>query len=356
MGPKKKSKPKKKIQEPKVIEMPSIFKKLEYTVRQAKKPIDNNHLLKEVNYRIELYNKEISDNINSGKKIEDDAFKENLFKNLISLKSQVDLTDDEYLKSVHIGKLWEFYERNLKFYYDVSYINKRTKKNEYEKLEDEDFNQKSNTYFASNSPLYFESEHRTEDGGILPPKDRLKEFKSKHVDNLKDQIIDHMKEKENDVDKEMFNNTMASGFNLRSTQYTTFPKNNIISQNSTGTKFFVPSKEQYKVDHINSLREIKSSYGYHRPIYNIDNLAIENKYLNEKNRELAEKRSLEEHIEYIDKWGRARSQYKTAVDNKYELIDRSEYAIKKMIEEKESKRDVLKSAFSAYSEKNNELK
>ncbi len=358
MGPKKKLKAKKKIVEIKPIEMPKIFKPIQHKQIEVKTPLNNEHLLKEINYRLDLFKNEMHLNIFESKEIKDNTFKDSFYKNIYLLKSQIDLNDDKYLRSIQIQNLWEYYEKNLKFYYDVNYINKRTTGSSYEKHDFEDTNKISNAYWSSNVPLFFESEHTTDDAGILPPKDRLKESKTKHV-NIPDDNTTEKPDKDDfeDNEKEMFNNTFASGFNLRSTQYTQFPTKQPVSQNSTGMKFFVPSKEQYKIDHLNSKREIKSSYGYNRPNYNLDNLTIEHKFLIEKHKDLAEKRHIEEQKEFIDKWGKARSYYKTALDNKYELIDRTEKAVKLLDKEKELKEKRIKSAFSAYENKSeNEAK
>lgn len=363
MGPKPKSKkgakkPKQEVK--KVIEMPSIFKKVQRLEKENPKPKDNAYLLNEIDSKISNFNAETKNYIENGSAIDDFEFKQSFFSKLESLVVQLKMMEDPYLKSLHIDTVWDWYTKNYKFYFDVSHIKERTTKNTYERHDNTLNNKNVITYQASNLPLEFESDHRTEDAGILPPKERLKEFKVKHVDlymNLmKDsEAINNFSEKELD-EKDKMLLSATSGFPMRSTQYTNFNAGNVYSQNSTSSKFFPSNslKDISKFTELERLREIKSSYGFNRPKYTLENLNVENKFLIEKNRELAEKRNLEEHREFIDKWGRARSQYKESVDTKYDIlkgIKRQNYEIQHA---KENERTNLKSAFSAYSEARSE--
>lgn len=359
MRPKSKSKGKKKKQvEIKQIQMPPIFKKVEYMRKEKKEPLNNNHLLKEIDYQINIYDREVNDSIKKGIKFKDFHFKNNFFKNLKSLKAQVDFIDDINLKSKHIQSLWKYYEDNSKFYYDVSYINSKSIKPDYEKNEEENTSLKSNTYFADNIPLTFEFENRTEDAAILPPKDRLKEYISKHVhlNNLKEEKDN---EKVIDKDKETrekeFLKTGGSTLFQKSTQYTQFPQYQNTFYNTNRSQFgnfFIPTKDDYKLDNINNSKEIKSSYGFYKPPHTIDNLIIENKNHIQKNKEVAERRHLHEQREFLDKWGRARSQYKTSVNDKYEILLRINVE-KKRIEEEKAKEDLIKYDKSVFNEYDN---
>lgn len=365
MGPKAKSakkgakKPKQEVK--KVIEMPSIFKKVQRIEKENPKPKDNAYLLEEIESKISIYNSETKNFIENGSPIDDIEFKQSFFSKLESLVVQLKMMEDPYLKSLHIDTVWDWYTKNYKFYFDVSHIKERTTKNNYERHDNISKDKNVITYQASNLPIDFEGDHRTEDAGILPPKERLKDFRTKHVDlymNLmkdNEAAINNFSEKDMD-EKDKMLLSATSGFPMRSTQYTNFNPGNVYSQNSTSSKFFPSSslKDISKFTELERLREIKSSYGFNRPKYTLENLNVENKFLIEKNRELAEKRNLEEHREFIDKWGRARSQYKESVDTKYDIlkgIKRQNYEIQHA---KDNERSNLKSAFSAYSEARSE--
>ena len=68
-------------------------------------------------------------------------------------------------------------------------------------------------------------------------------------------------------------------------------------------------------------RETKFSYSFNRPIYNYYSMYVENKIIQNKMKNLAEKRSKEEIDEKMEKYGYQRAKYKEGIINKYELRD-----------------------------------
>lgn len=65
-------------------------------------------------------------------------------------------------------------------------------------------------------------------------------------------------------------------------------------------------------------REIKSSYSTFRPRYDYSNLVVEKTNLAAKQKELAEKRNLEEMKEMLNEWGISRARYVEEVEKKHE--------------------------------------
>ena len=68
-------------------------------------------------------------------------------------------------------------------------------------------------------------------------------------------------------------------------------------------------------------RETKFSYSFNRPIYNYYSMYAEKKIIQNKMKNLAEKRSREEIDEKMEKYGYNRAKYKEGIINKYELRD-----------------------------------
>ena len=68
-------------------------------------------------------------------------------------------------------------------------------------------------------------------------------------------------------------------------------------------------------------RETKFSYSFNRPIYNYYSVYAEKKIIQNKMKNLAEKRSKEEIDEKMEKYGFHRAKYKEGIINKYELRD-----------------------------------
>ena len=261
---------------------------------------------------------------------------------------------------------------------------------------------KSNRYEAGKYPIYFEHDHRTENDGILPPKDRLKEFESKHVDkyllNLKTKsnininnnsskanenniFENNDNEINNDTDNLYDNNNNNNNIlkptfieknlystvtsNFISTAYTSFYKtNNKLPVLINNNNIKVSDDNNQLVNNLNTVdysivkdqikKEIKSNYIYHRPDYELSNLEIEKKVFINKNKDLKEKRNLEENKEFIDKWGKSRAFYKENLIAKAEMIENIKN-LNNLIEtskiDKQNQILLNKNAFAEYKEK-----
>ena len=96
----------------------------------------------------------------------------------------------------------------------------------------------------------------------------------------------------------------------QSTKYGTFyNKGKSKPEINTGTDWFSKTGLDFK-------KEIKESYSYIRPPYEYEFLYLENKILQEKQKELAEKRNAEEINKGVWELGFKKSFYKMAINEK----------------------------------------
>lgn len=355
----KKSKTKIVRQEIKSTDIPTIFKKVQRISTSKLEPLNNDHLLAEIYAKMDHFREIKSNKLED--EVETDYMNEPIYKSLSNLTLQISKVEDKYLKSIQIERLYEWYSDKLRKLNSIRKINKKTKKSHWEKIYVKT-DLKSNFYEAQNYPVVFEKENRTEDTQILPPKDRLKEFLTKHVDAFEESQKTN-REKFNQLEEDKQLSRTGSMTNFKSTMYATsnqfndkfnktgmssvsnntqiFNMNKIGAMNNmnrtTMSGFYNPilaesdpnsntfyfqnvSNELTKDFNLNNNKEIKSSYNFYRPNYQLQTLNIENNYLKELNQELKNKRTLEENKQYMDKWGKARSQYKSNLNQKQEFI------------------------------------
>lgn len=132
----------------------------------------NNQKFKEMKDLLDNYHIELDKGIRENSKIENENFKKHFFSSLENLLNQVAMIKNDKTKSERIDDVFIWFNKRIQFFKDLNTINARTSKNIYEKYPEVDTNKKSNYYEAGEYPLFFESKHRTEDDGLLPPKDR----------------------------------------------------------------------------------------------------------------------------------------------------------------------------------------
>lgn len=283
--------------------------------------VDDGHPgFNEMKYRLDIYRDEVEKGIQTNIPIEHENFKKNFYTALDALLIQASFIKDKKLRTEKIVKVFEWFKLKIDSFNNLKCIDTRTDKNPYENYPNMENSIKSDYYQAVNYPTIFEREHRTEDEGLMPPKDRLKEFKTKKItrDLLnRDKAEEDFKglnnlnkfdqTKTNDKQRIM---SAASSIALRTTHYTA---------SNTGTKFFQPANLPNIETPFDPIREIKSSYSYLRPKYDYSHLILEKNCINEKNKELAEKRTQEEMKEYINQWGMQKAKFKEDVHKKHEL-------------------------------------
>lgn len=120
---------------------------------------------------LENYHQELEKGIKENLKIENENFKKHFFNCLENLLNQLALLRNEK-KQEKINEIFQWFNKRIQFFKDMNSITSRTSKNPYEKYPDIDTGKKTDYYEAGNFPLFFESKNRTEDDGLLPPKDR----------------------------------------------------------------------------------------------------------------------------------------------------------------------------------------
>lgn len=307
---------KKNKSKPKVIEIPKLFPDREITVKLIKPEAqDNSHFLNEIKEKIDQYNIEVVNHIIKNDPVEYQNFKRNFYGNLEILYQQTVIIEDKNLKSIRTKQIWDWYQDRLKFFTDIHNINSRTQSAEWERHPNLDnLDTKSDYYKAFNYPNKFEYDFRTEHEGLLPPKDRLKEFVTKHIIS-KDHIEDNDK-------KDLLKSTTKTKGDERLISANSGLRNTNYTSNTTGSKFFRSSEKSAALrDSKSASKLIKSNFSHLKPMYNLSNLSIENTFIIHKNRQLSQKRHQEEVKEYLQDWGRKKAYFNQDQQKNTEIRD-----------------------------------
>ena len=171
--------------------------------------------------------------------------------------------------------------------------------------------------------------HRCFIGGYESASKRLLEYNTKKLNSTsKVSNITFGDENTNFYGKSVGYNTMTNfkpiddvNINLpnyistsqNSTKYGTFyNKGKSKPEINTGTDWFSKTGLDFK-------KEVKESYSFIRPPYEYEFLLLENKILQQKQKDLAEKRNLEEIDDGVGEWGFRKSFYNGAVNEKNEM-------------------------------------
>ena len=219
-----------------------------------------------------------------------------------------------------IVKIYNWYFDKVKRDKDLKKISERTEKEWYQEEEEEPIKQEP----VKNEEI---KKHRSFIYGYESANKRLLEFNTKKISNPKKiSKITFGDENINFYGKSIGYNTMTNfkpinDINLpnyistsqNSTKYGTFyNKGKSKPEINTGTDWFSKTGLDFK-------KEVKESYSYIRPPYEYEFLLLENKILQQKQKDLAEKRNLEGLEETINEWGFRKSFYHGAVNEKSEM-------------------------------------
>ena len=219
-----------------------------------------------------------------------------------------------------IVKIYNWYFDKVKRDKDLKKISERTEKEWYQEEEVEPVKQEP----VKNEEI---KKHRSFIYGYESANKRLLEFNTKKISNPKKiSKITFGDENINFYGKSIGYNTMTNfkpinDINLpnyistsqNSTKYGTFyNKGKSKPEINTGTDWFSKTGLDFK-------KEVKESYSYIRPPYEYEFLLLENKILQQKQKDLAEKRNLEGLEETINEWGFRKSFYHGAVNEKSEM-------------------------------------
>jgi hypothetical protein len=278
---------------------------------------EDNSRLKEMKSKLSMYKLEVQESIKCANPIENDFFKKPFYESLETLLKEMSYITEKSLRNEKIETIYKWYYLKVSSFKKLNKIDSRSKSYTYEILPNTSDYLKSSYYEAINYPEHFEKEHRTEEGGLLPPKDRLKEFKTKKIgvgnkDSQTKQINNFNKSKEDlnniNEDKQRLYSAESS-IAMRATNYTA---------SQTSGKFFQSSSSHRNLEvGLDPVREIKSSYSYYRPKYDLTNLNIEKNSVQAKHREVAEKRNQEEMKEFMNEYSINKAFYKEEVEKKF---------------------------------------
>ena len=289
------------------------------------------------------YKSEVVKKIKEKKNIEHESFKEHLFHNLeLNLLYAIYIKNTDMRKD-KIRKTYLWFTDRLKKWNSLDKIKYRTDKNvdevyKPEEIASDDIVIKDDEYELKEFKL-----HRTDVPGLEPPKDRLKEYKTKEVRPplrfRKDKnTLEHLRFNIN-----RFHGRVGSANNMVHIK----PNNFYIK---TGNNFYNPTNVPLTSENkpIDIRKEIKSSYGYNRPAYQFSQLNIEKKIQEAKNVELREKRNQEEIKKFMDEAAIAKAKYrekreiKFSIDNivkEYEKTFKKDKTADELIKEQKEKEE-----------------
>ena len=260
------------------------------------------------------YKSEIEQKIKDKKKIEHESFKQHLFRNL-----EKNLLYGIYIKNTEMRKekirktyLW-FLER-LKKWNSLDKIKYRTDKNVDEKYMPEEIASDAIVIKDDDYELKEFKLHRTDIPGLEPPKERLKEYKTKEVRPP----LRFRKDK----------NTMEHlRFNINRFHGRVGSANNMVQLKpdkyyiKTGNNYYNPTNVPLTNENkpIEIRKEVKSAYSFNRPSYQLHQLNIEKRIIEAKNVELREKRNQEEIKKFMDEAAIAKAKYKEKREIKFSI-------------------------------------
>ena len=241
-----------------------------------------------------------------------------------------------------VVKIYNWYFDKITRDKDLKKISERTEKDWYQEEEEEP---------PKSEPIKIEEikKHRSFIGGYESAPKRLLEFNTKKINNPKKiSKITFGDENINFYGKSVGYNTMV---NFKPINDLNIPNYISTSQNSTkyGT-FYNKGKSKPEINSgtdwfsktgLDFKKEVKESYSYIRPPYEYEFLVLENKILQQKQKELAEKRNLEGLEEIIEDWGFKKSFYNGAVNEKNEMKNMIE-KYKELLKKKKIEEDIRK--------------
>ena len=273
---------------------------------------DNMKELKLIKDHLIKYKEEVESRIKLKKKIEHESFKRHLFHNLEKNVLYAIYIKSPEMRKDKIRKTYLWFMERLKKWNSLDKIRYRTDKNVDEVYKPEEI--------ASDNIIIKDDEyelkefhlHRTDIPGLEPPKERLKEYKTKEVRPparfKKDKnVMEHLRFNIN-----RFHGRVGSANNMIQMKPTKFYTN-------TGYHWYNPTNVPITDENkpIEIRKEIKSAYSYNRPVYNLEQLNIEKKIIEAKNVELREKRSKEEIKKFMDEAAIAKAKYREKREIKF---------------------------------------
>ena len=317
------------------------------------------------NFAIKEKNKQLDELISDLKYYKDQAriegkkegFKQTLYENLEKNLIELCFLTNNQIQKERLHKLYIWYKNKKESFEDLKKISAKSYKEKGEiddldvliqKEEDKKLYMEMDTS-QNNNTLQDYYKHRNKD---MLFKDMLNDYKRKLLINQYSYSEADEKKKqqmlENDenvpIDKNMYktlsmasfknfsnNGEMSTFYSTKNGQNSFSLKKNIM--NKTFTHFEKVESgicektfySQYNKENNTFFpplnRETKFSYSFNRPAYNYYSVYAENKIIQNKMKNLAEKRSREEIDEKMNVYGYQKSKLKESIINKYELRD-----------------------------------
>lgn len=238
-----------------------------------------------ISFKNELYESIISKKTNSIKGLTSteekdhiEEFKSTIYPQLEKIVNDVLYINNPQLRKDKIDSTYNWFHKNFSFFKDLMQMKERTKPLPNEKLTELEKNQNRKDFINDFHNEYIESvinnglEHRTELNNISKPSNLVKDYKRKHVNK-------------SDMRK------LIEFDNRKNVKYNS-----------------------------NDLKEIKNSYSYNRPKYNFNQLQVEHEIMESKNKEIREKRNLENIRASLQEFGKQRAFYKMNLSNRNEQM------------------------------------
>ena len=271
-------------------------------------------------------------------------------------------------QKLKIIKIYNWYLDKTNRNKDLRNISERTEKDWYQEEEEEPLKQEP-------EKLEEIKKHRCFIGGYESASKRLLDYNTKKINSTtKVSQITFADENTKFYGKSVGYNAMTNfkpideiNINIpnyistsqNSTKYGTFyNKGKSKPEINTGTDWFSKTGLDFK-------KEVKESYSFIRPPYEYEFLLLENKILQQKQRDLAEKRSLEEIDDGVGEWGFRKSFYngsvneknelKTMIEKYKELLKRKKIEEDKRRQEEEEKRKIEEEKLRKELEKKREI-
>ena len=238
-----------------------------------------------------------------------DKFKSTMYLQLENLVNDLLYITNPKVQKEKISFVYKWYHKSFSYFKELMQIKEKTTPLPNEQLTELERNQDKKDYVNQFHNNYIEStinnglEHRTILNQVGKPSSLIKDFKRNHVNN-------YDKRKLIEFD------------NRKNVNYANFDN-----------------------------KEIKTSYSYNRPSYNFNQLYVEQQIIEYKNKELKEKRNLENIRTALQEFGRKRAFYKMNLSNKLEQMQilKNYY---KNVEENKSELNILKRNFNLKKIKN----
>ena len=293
---------------------------------------ENNHefieLLTALNSYKKSTNPKVPEQPSKTKHFQQQSFNELLYSKLEILLHEVAYLRSKEARNARIHDVYKWFHKTLSDYDNTLKIKLCTAPKENEILTEEEAN--------INNPEYqfkVEEFYRKKDEGVvhrshIPIKvasisELVKEMKVKHLNPVGNNMNTSNNNNTGVVKgKEGNKETFRSSIGMRSTFYSTYKSSRSGFYNTNASLNWQQSMKNIQdrdIREVEPSKEIKNSYSYMRPNFNYTQLQAE-KYVSElKNRELAEKRNIEEMKYAINDFGHKKSRFKMNNQLKFEM-------------------------------------